>query len=494
MAGGGGSGNVQAVLVVMAILLAEAVPGQARLEAAVLDGIGGSCPGQKVAVDPDLTRACRAYTAAVKAGLAKVSGPAASFYASLESYEPAPVVGIATVSPASRADRAAGELFPKSCRFNHIGVAAGEMPSGGAIVCAITALHSTTLQRIPGRAEAGQTVVVSGKLGEGLRRPRLFVTRPSGEVEEMQISSDGADFFAKVALPQRGEHSIEVLADGSGGPQVTALRRVFAGVQPPSRPPPEGPPLTGLPGVEAAIAHLRASRGLPALERDPALDAVAEAHSQEMARLRTFAHVLPTDGTPGDRLRARGYPFRSVGENIGLSSDVGTAHEAIVGSPAHLANLLDPRHRRLGLGAAAGLTADGAEGVYLTEVLAAPVVGSADPAGEVARMVAAERKKRGLAPLPRDPALDAFAAGEVRKAADADQMKLDQALPARALEQAPELTSAVAEIYLASGPDDLAFSKNVGDAKWTRIGVGALYADSRQYGAKRLWVLLLYGR
>jgi uncharacterized protein YkwD len=230
------------------------------------------------------------------------------------------------------------------------------------------------------------------------------------------------------------------------------------------------------------------------LERDRELDAAAEAHSKEMARLRTFAHVLPTDGTPGDRLRARGYPFRSVGENIGLSSDVGTAHEAIVGSPAHLANLLDPRHRRLGLGAAAGLTADGTEGVYLTEVLAAPVVGSADPAGEVARHLASERKKHGLPPLQRDPALDAVAASEVRSAADTDEMKLDRTLPARALDQVPELSGAVAEIYVASGPEDVGFSKNVADPKWTRVGVGALYANSKQYGAKRLWVLLLYGR
>src|SRR5947209_17948680 len=105
-----------------------------------------------------------------------------------------------------------------------------------------------------------------------------------------------------------------------------------------------------------------------------------------MARTRTFAHVLPSDGSLGDRLRARGYAYRSIGENIGLSSDVGTAHDAIAGSPAHLANLLDPRHRRLGLGAASGLTADGAEGVYLTEVFALPIVGIPDPRSEERRV------------------------------------------------------------------------------------------------------------
>jgi uncharacterized protein YkwD len=485
---------VSPYLAVLFLLAADAVPVQSRLEAAALEGIAGSCPGHRVAIDPDLTRACRSYTAAVEAGTAPVSGPAASFFASLESYEPSQVAGIATVSQASRADRAAGELFPKSCRFNRIGVAAAEVSGGGAVVCALTAIHGTTLQQIPGRVEPGQSVVVAGTLGDGLQGPRLFITRPSGEVEEMKIGTSGAGFSARVALKERGEHSIEVLADGPGGPQVAAIRRVFAGVSPPSRPPPEGPARTGLAGVEEAIAHLRASRGLPALKRDEALDATAEAHSQEMARLRTFAHVLPTDGTPADRLRARGYPYRSVGENIGLSSDVGTAHEAIVGSPAHLSNLLDPRHRRLGLGSASGLTADGADGVYLTELLAAPVTGGADPVGEVARFVAGEREKRGLPPLRRDLALDDVAASELRAAAQADQMKLDRALPQRALERVPELSSAVAELYVGGGPDEVVSSKNLGEAKWTRLGVGALYASSKQYGPGRLWVLLLYGR
>ncbi len=260
----------------------------------------------------------------------------------------------------------------------------------------------------------GQTVSVAGTLAAGLSRPRLFVTRPSGAVEEIHLRSKGGRFSARVGLKARGEHSIEVLAEGPGGPQVVAMRRVFAGVMPPSRPPPDPPSGEGLEGVEAAIAHLRASRGLTALKRDPELDAAAEAHSKEMARLRTFAHVLSTDGGPADRLRARGYAYSSVAENIGLSSDVGRAHEAIAGSPAHLANLLDPRHRRLGLGAARGPTAEGGEGVYLTELFAVPVVGSKDPAGDVARVIAEKRRALGLAPLERDAALDSLADHEVR--------------------------------------------------------------------------------
>ncbi|HEY6908767.1 MAG TPA: CAP domain-containing protein, partial [Myxococcales bacterium] len=177
-----------------------------------------------------------------------------------------------------------------------------------------------------------------------------------------------------------------------------------------------------------------------------------------------------------------------------LSSDVGRAHEAIAGSPAHLANLLDPRHRRLGLGAARGATADGPEGVYLTELFAVPVVGSKDPAGDVVRVIAGKRRALGLPALTRDPALDALADHAVRATALADQMKLDKELTARALAQAPQLSSAAAELRVGSAPGEVGASKNLAEPRWTRLGVGALYASSRRYGPGRLWIVLLYGR
>jgi len=470
-----------------ALLVAQAaLPPQARLEAAALEAVAASCPGQRISIAQDLTRACRAFAAAVQAQRSPVSGSAASF--SLESSEPAPVAGVATVSPLGGADRAVSELFPTTCRFNRVGVAAARLQDGEALVCMLTAPHGTDLDPIPGRVEALDEVKVSGTLARGLSKPRLFVTRPSGEVQEQKIAASGASFSAKVRLAETGEHSIEVLAEGPGGPQVVATRRVFAGVDPPSSPPAEPKAGKGLAGVEAAIAQLRAAHGLPPLERDAQLDAVAEGHSREMARTKTFAHVLPSDGSLTDRLRARGYAYRSAGENIGLSDDPATAHEAIVQSPAHLSNLLDPRHRRLGLGAVKGPTAEGTEGVYLTEVLAAPVVGSADPVGEIAGVLARERKKRGLPALVRDPALDDVAGHEVRAAALSDKTRLPP------LTDLPGVSEAVGELTVSSAPDELAGSKNNAEPKWTRLGVGAMYASSKQFGPGRLWVVLLYGR
>jgi uncharacterized protein YkwD len=471
----------------------EGLPPQAQLETAMQEAIAGSCPGQAVAFDRELTDAARAFVLAVRTGAARAEGSALSFYASLASPEPAPIAGVATVSPPALADRAASDIFPKACRFNRAGIAAAVLPSGEAVVAALTAQHATELARIPGSVEPGAQVEVAGQLAHGLSSPRLFVTHTPGDVEEIALATVGDRFSARVLLKARGEHSVEVVADGAGGPQVIALRRIFAGVPPPSSPPPERAGGTGLDAVENAIARLRAGRGLPKLTRDPQLDAVAAGHSKEMARTRTFAHVLESDGSLTDRLRKTGYAYRSAGENIGLSQDAATAHEAVAGSPAHLANLLDPRHRRLGLGAVRGRTPDGEEALYLTEVLAAPIVGTADPAADVEAALRSERRRRGL-PMPEhDVALSEVARKQIRALALADALAVPADVVAKALESDPSLQSAVAELFVGSAPDETLSSKALGERRWTRLGVGAMYASSKKYGPGRLWVLILYG-
>ncbi len=340
-------------------------------------------------------------------------------------------------------------------------------------------------------------VEVDATLSPSLSSPRLFVLAPGGRTEEQPVSVDGRRLRARVTLAARGEHTLEVLASGPGGPEVVAIRRIFVGVEPPGSPPPEQPRTdTGLAAVEHAIGRLRAARGLPALQRDPALDGVAEGHSREMARTRTFAHVLPEDGSMTDRLRKAGYAYRSAGENIGLSVDPLAAHDAIASSPAHLANLLDPHHRRLGLGIANGTSPDGSEGVYLTEVLAAPIEQSRDPEGEVARLLQQKRRSLGLKPLARDARLDAIASREVRALASGGELSRDlqRQVVDEALRSQPRLRSAIAEAFVGSGASATGSSPNLASPAWTRLGVGAIYASSDTYGAGRLWVLLLYAR
>jgi uncharacterized protein YkwD len=475
----------------------SALPDQRALEKALRESVAVACPSTALVIDPDLTRAALEFANAVRAGRAPVSGPALAFFAGIESYEPSTAAGIAKVSPPANADRAVGDLFSRACRFNRAGVAAALLPGKEAVVAVLTAPHATELNRLPGQVQPGTALEIDATLPPDLSAPRLFLLRPTGAVEEQRVSAEGRRVHGTVTLAARGEYTIELLATGAGGPQVTAIRRVFAGVFPPDSPPKEEPRTdTGIAAVDRAIARLRAAHGLPAVVRDPALDRVAEGHSREMARTHTFAHVLPSDGGMGDRLRKAKYAFQVAGENIGLSVDALTAHEAVESSPAHLSNLLDPHYRRLGLGAVVGISPDGAEGVYLTEVLALPVEQSPNPEVEVARLLQQKRHTLRLAPLKRDPALDALATQQVRALVSAGELspRVQRNVVEEALRLKPKLQSVVTEAFVGSGVRATDESRNVAEREWTMFGVGAVYANSDVYGAGRLWVLLVYAR
>jgi uncharacterized protein YkwD len=69
-----------------------------------------------------------------------------------------------------------------------------------------------------------------------------------------------------------------------------------------------------------AVNEVRESEGLLTLRREPALDAVARAHSQDMAARGYFAHETPEGLTPPDRLRRAGVSgITLAGENVGLT-------------------------------------------------------------------------------------------------------------------------------------------------------------------------------
>lgn len=113
------------------------------------------------------------------------------------------------------------------------------------------------------------------------------------------------------------------------------------------------------------INEARAAEGLSPLAGDSRLDAVAESHSLDMATQRYFSHTSPTTGAPADRAAAAGLVYRSLAENIALNQSVRAAHEALLRSPGHRANLLDGDLRRVGLGIVRG-----PDGFYVTQFFA----------------------------------------------------------------------------------------------------------------------------
>jgi len=94
----------------------------------------------------------------------------------------------------------------------------------------------------------------------------------------------------------------------------------------------------------------RSKQGLGSLIADPALSAIARKHSLEMFKLSYFDHNSPVTGTPTDRLLAAKINFKTAGENLAYAPDVEVAHNGLMNSPGHRANILSPNFHKIGIG------------------------------------------------------------------------------------------------------------------------------------------------
>jgi uncharacterized protein YkwD len=146
--------------------------------------------------------------------------------------------------------------------------------------------------------------------------------------------------------------------------------------------------------VHDLINQQRTAEGLSALSVDPALAAIARAHSEDMAAQQYFAHMNPQGQDPTARGEAAGYSCRKmygsyytygIAENLFLNnlyssatyysnreteynwnSPEEIAQTTVSGwmnSPGHRENILTPTYDREGIGVAIGPD----DRVYITE-------------------------------------------------------------------------------------------------------------------------------
>lgn len=107
----------------------------------------------------------------------------------------------------------------------------------------------------------------------------------------------------------------------------------------------------------------RSASGLDALVMDSKLQEVARKHSEEMFKLKYFAHDSPISGTPFERMNKARIFYFVAGENIALSPDVETAHRGLMNSPEHRDNILNPKFKKIGI----GIIKDGIYGEMFTQ-------------------------------------------------------------------------------------------------------------------------------
>jgi uncharacterized protein YkwD len=351
-------------------------------------------------------------------------------------------------------------------------------------------------------SRAPATQVLCGELETPLRSAEVYVTQPDGDVERVPLAREtGPRFCSQLRFTKLGGYTVEVIGRGLKGPEVAALFQVDVGgprQRGEAEPVSESEPTTVETAREAIIArinNLRKAHKLRPLAPEPALDKVAQAYSERMAREGFFAHVAPDGSDLRSRLSEAGPSFRSAGENLGLAPGPLSAHFGIEHSPGHRKNLLSPQFTHVGIGVAFQ-TVEGRPQAIVTEVFsAAGIAPTADPLVEAYKALNAKRVERKVAPLERSEVLEQIAMDHVRRALKQDVPKAhlpDSRVHDRVFKAMVDVATAAVDFYVAEDPTTVPESKSLLDARNTQVGVGIVRGDSQSFGKAKYWVVVIY--
>jgi uncharacterized YkwD family protein len=108
----------------------------------------------------------------------------------------------------------------------------------------------------------------------------------------------------------------------------------------------------------------RAEAGLSPLKMDNELVQLARLKSQDMIDKNYFSHTSPTYGDPFEMMKNFGVEYWMAGENLAGNSSLSGAHEALMNSPGHRANILKPEFTHVGIGVVKG----GRYGMMITQM------------------------------------------------------------------------------------------------------------------------------
>jgi uncharacterized protein YkwD len=176
--------------------------------------------------------------------------------------------------------------------------------------------------------------------------------------------------------------------------------------------------------VIAALIELhnreRAKEGLPPLKPNPQLEQAARRHARDMAARDKMSHTGGDGSSPTDRIKAAGYHFRTLGENVAEGQR--TPEEAVkvwMNSPPHRKNILGEFSE---IGAAVAESEDGKPYWCVDFGLPMPKL---DPDEAASALLAAhnrEREKADLKPLAINKKLQGAAQEQADAMARANSM------------------------------------------------------------------------
>jgi uncharacterized protein YkwD len=423
--------------------IAAPAPSVSHYTTAVPEGPAVTGGGDVAAVRTGVEAAARARSVSLTADprlatlaewIAEYLGPAGDpppsevidFFAwNLGLVEPTPhVMVLGLPDRASIAEHVEGSTaqFLERQRYTHWG---GTMlpRSGVWLIVVVLSWRHLELDPMPRRVEPGMPIRVRGRLASGFHDPTIVVQEADGQVRRIPAGA-GPEFEVRLPTHTRGTLRVEVLARGPHGESVLANAPIYAGEDPPRSVRLEPGDESGARADVATIHRqllerlnrTRAEVGLPPLQPDERLDAIALAHSEDMRAHDFVGHVSPTTGSAADRVRNAGIRTGLVLENIGRGYTADEIHRGLLDSPGHRANLINPNVTHVGIGVV-GEEENGQMAFLVTELfihIPEPIDTARAP-GQVLERLNRARAARGAPAMIADPNLTRAA----QEAADA---------------------------------------------------------------------------
>jgi uncharacterized protein YkwD len=301
--------------------------------------------------------------------------------------------------------------------YTHIGgvAEAGPETRSAVVVLALSRRH-LRFAPVPRALPKSGRIKIEGLLETPYARPELAHTLPSGETRVADLGP-GTYFSSTIRLAETGRHRLEILAQGPDGPDVLANIPIYVGIPVEDsveavRASPDASAMT----PEAVRSRLfklineeRTRAGLAPLAADPALDAVALRHSEDMRANDFVAHVSPTAGDTEDRLVKAGIVTSLAAENVGRGYTPDETHRGFMDSPGHRAAILLPDVTHIGIGVTAKAEY-GRTGFLVTEIFIRRIPALPPDAREILlNEINRRRASSGARPVRESPPLSEVA-------------------------------------------------------------------------------------
>jgi uncharacterized protein YkwD len=154
----------------------------------------------------------------------------------------------------------------------------------------------------------------------------------------------------------------------------------------------------------------RVSANLPALKWNGQAAVAARAHSRLLARHGEMSHQFEKEDPIPQRIAATGLRFTDSAENIAVADAPEEVHMALMLSPGHKANIMNPRYNSVGIGV---FEAKGRLWVTQDFAWATAVYNDSEFSQAMISAFNQARKQKGISPLLArvDPHLSSLACG-----------------------------------------------------------------------------------